>query len=402
MHLQHLSLSHFRNFARLDAQLPADPLIILGRNAQGKTSLLEAIYFLATLSSFHADTDRQLVNFLEARKPLGVARIKADYSRGDQQHQLEIRIIKEKTKNGVDRARKELLLDGVKKKLSEGIGHFNAVLFLPQMLQIIDGSPGFRRRYLDLALSQAQPFYAAALSEYEQIVSQRNALLKQLGESGGERAQLDFWDERLSLLGAQVLRARFQAIKEMDQYAAQIHQELTAGAETLLLDYRPTVDPLPTPSGQPELLSAQRDRSEISLEQIQSIFFESLQTARKEHIARGVTTLGPHRDDLRFITAGVDLGSYGSRGQIRTVLLALKLAEMQWMQLRTGHKPVLLLDEVLAELDVQRRADLLSRISANGQVLLTTTDLNLFDASFVKRSKIWTIEQGQLIDKANS
>ena len=396
MRLLHLSLSHFRNFARLDAQLPESALIILGRNAQGKTSLLEAIYFLATLSSFHAENDRQLVNFIEARKPLGVARIKAEYSSGSEIHQLEIRIIKEKSKNGVDRARKEILLDGVKKKLSDGIGHFNAVLFLPQMLQIIESSPRYRRRYLDLALSQVQPNYAPSLSEYEQVLTQRNALLKQIKENGGNPNQLDFWDERLSMRGAQVLQARFQAIKEIDHIASSIHQELTAGEETLLLDYQPSIDPVAKPTAQPELLTAQSDRSEFSTKEIQKVFSEALLASRNEHIARGLSTLGPHRDDLRFIGAGVDVGRFGSRGQVRTALLALKLAELEWMQFRSGKKPVLLLDEVLAELDDKRREDLLSRISENGQVLMTTTDLNLFDQAFVDKAQMWQINQGQL------
>lgn len=399
MRLLHLSLSQFRNFTRLDAQLPDSSLIILGRNAQGKTSLLEAIYFLATLSSFHAENDRQLVNFIEARKPLGVTRIKAEFSSGSKNHQLEIRIIKEKSKNGVDRARKEILLDGVKKKLSEAIGHFNAVLFLPQMLQIIESSPGFRRRYLDLALSQVHSNYAANLSEYEQILSQRNALLKQIKENGAAPNELDFWDERLSIRGAQVLQARFQAVKEIDRIASTIHQDLTGGDEDLLLDYQPTIDPLPSSAAQPELLTAQRDRSEFSVEAIQQVFAEALMTNRREHIARGLSTLGPHRDDLRFIASGIDVGRYGSRGQVRTALLALKLAELEWMHFRSGKKPVLLLDEVLAELDDKRRADLLSRISENGQVLLTTTDLNLFDQAFVDNAQMWQIHQGQMTIK---
>lgn len=396
MQLRHLSLSQFRNFARLDAELPEQPLIILGRNAQGKTSILEAIYFLATLSSFHAENDRQLVNFIEARKPLGVARIQAEFSRGTSRHQLEIRIIKEKTKNGVDRARKEILLDGAKKKIAEALGHFNAVLFLPQMLQIVEGSPGYRRRYLDQALSQSDRNYGRTLSEYESILSQRNALLKQLNENGGDPAQLDFWDERLSQRGAQLLQMRFQALSEMDGIAARLHTELTEGRESLLLNYQPSYDPLEKPANQPELVAAPTDRSEISVEAIQSGFQAALMEARREHIARGLTALGPHRDDFRFIAAGVDIGSFGSRGQMRTALLALKFAEMEWIKLRTGHQPVLLLDEVLAELDEQRRQDLLTRLAQNGQVLLTTTDLNLFEASFTESAAIWRVESGQL------
>jgi len=142
MYLTHLSLTNFRNFARLDADLPTGTLVLVGSNAQGKTSLLEAIYLLSTFTSFHADHDRQLIHFLTAREPLAVARIVADYWRGGRDHRLEVRIIQEQNGfNGSARLRKEVLLDGVKQKLGDVVGHFNAVLFLPQMLNIIDGSP---------------------------------------------------------------------------------------------------------------------------------------------------------------------------------------------------------------------------------------------------------------------
>lgn len=396
MHLERLSLTHFRNFARLDVQVPEGAVLIVGSNAQGKTSLLEAIYFLATLGSFHAENDRQLVNFLEARKPLAVARIQAGFQRAGRSHQLEIRIIKEQTRNGVERARKEVLLDGVKKKLGEAVEHFNAVLFLPQMLQILEGPPRHRRRYLDLALSQVDNHYAEALSEYERIVSQRNALLKQLSEGGGDAAQLDFWDKRLSLRGAQVLQARFQAVREIEELAGSLHQDLTRGAEVLRLHYQPSYDPLPAPERQMALMAAPPDRSGLSLVKIETGLKEALAAQRGEHIARGITPIGPHRDELRFLSNGIDIGSYGSRGQVRTALLTLKLAELEWMRSRTGLWPILLLDEVLAELDESRRLDLLERVAQCKQVLLTTTDLNLFNPTFTEKAQLWKIAEGRL------
>lgn len=401
MQLKHLSLTHFRNFARLDVQVPSNAILIVGRNAQGKTSLLEAIYFLATLDSFHAESDRQLINFIEARKLLSVARLQASFMRQGREHQLEIRLIKEQNKNGVERSRKEVLLDGVKKKTSEVIGQFQAVLFLPQMLQIVEGSPRHRRRYIDLALAQVQSDFAEQTSEYEAVLTQRNALLKQLNEGGGDTSQLDFWDQRLALRAAQVLRARFGAIQELDQFAGRLHTALTRGDEVLRLNYQPSYDPLPAPAGQRTLLEAPTDRSGITVEKIESGFLAALQRARREDISRGTTSIGPHRDELRFLGNGIDLGSYGSRGQVRTALLTLKLAEMEWMQARSGHRPVLLLDEVLAELDEARRADLLDRLRAGSdQVLLTTTDFNLFTPDFLKDATRWQIEGGQLVQSA--
>jgi DNA replication and repair protein RecF len=397
MQLQRLSLTQFRNFARLDVEVPQAPVLIVGRNAQGKTSLLEAIYYLATLSSFHAESDRQLVNFIEARKPLAVARLQAGYRRGQGNHQIEVRVIKEQTRNGVDRSRKEVLIDGAKKRASEAAGQLQAVLFLPQMLQIIEGSPSHRRRYLDLALSQVQFGYADQLSEYESVMSQRNALLKQLGENGGDAGQLDFWDERLSMRAAQILASRFKALQELDALAGRIHHELTRGAEVLRLNYQPSYDPMPAPDKQRVLIQEPTDRSSIDQSKIEAGYLKALKQARGEDLARGSTSIGPHRDELRFLGNGVDLGSYGSRGQVRTTLLTLKLAELEWMQARSGHRPVLLLDEVLAELDETRRADLLSRLSSEQQVLLTTTDFNLFTPEFLKTAQRWEIEGGRLI-----
>ncbi|MCL4257425.1 MAG: DNA replication/repair protein RecF [Anaerolineales bacterium] len=396
MQLKRLSLTHFRNFARLDVEVPQQAVLIVGRNAQGKTSLLEAIYFLATLNSFHAETDRQLINFIEARNPLAVARLQATYERNGREHQLEIRVIKDQTRNG-ERSRKEVLLDGAKKKASEVVGQFQAVLFLPQMLQIIDGTPRHRRRYLDLALAQVQTQYSENLSEFESVLTQRNALLRQLGENGGDQSQLDFWDQRLAARGAHVLAARFRAIQELEQAAARLHHGLTRGAEVLRLNYQPSYDPLPAPAGQRTLLDAPTDRSGVSAEKIETGYLAALQKARREDMARGTTSLGPHRDELRFLGNGVDLGSYGSRGQVRTALLTLKLAELEWMHARSGQRPVLLLDEVLAELDESRRADLLERLRANSdQVLLTTTDFNLFTPEFLDTAARWEIEGGQL------
>lgn len=396
MHLTHLSLTDFRNFTRLDVDVPCGSVLLVGANAQGKTSLLEAVYYLATLVSFHANSDRHLVNFIAARQPLAVARLVADFQRAAASHRLEVRIIQE-TNGGEARLRKEVLLDGVKCKLSEVIGQFNAVLFLPQMLRVVEGAPEERRRYLNLALAQVIAHYPQALSDYSKALTQRNALLKLLSERGGDEHQLDFWDEQLAAAGAQLIHARIRAVKELERLAARLHNELTHGEEVLRLAYQPAYDPLPRPAGQfPLPLDAAVDRSGISLDQIRQGFLHALGRLHADEISRGVTTLGPHRDDLRFLSNGVDLGTYGSRGQVRTAMLALKLAEVAWMREKSGHWPVLLLDEVLAELDTQRRADLLRRLSECEQALLTTTDLDLFAESFVQTAKIWHVQNGRV------
>lgn len=399
MYLKHLSLTNFRNFTRLDVELPRRVVLLVGANAQGKTSILEAIYFLAAFTSFQTHADRQIVNFTEAKNnSLTVTRLVADYQRGNGKHRLEARLILEPmgVLNG-QRLRKEVLLDGVKRHVNEVIGHFNAVIFVPQMSQIIEGAPEDRRRYLNLALAQSTPSYARLLSEYSQALTQRNALLKSLGERGGNADQLDVWDEALTRLGSQIILWRIEAVQQIERLAARVHHELTHGSEILRLSYEPAFDPLPKPSGQLGLkMPTVLDRSSLGLKDIQSGFRERLRELRGEEIARGVTTVGPHRDELRFLANDIDLGNYGSRGQVRTTLLSLKLAEVNWMKERTGEWPVILLDEVMAELDLQRRADLLKYIGETEQVLFTTTDLNLFTPGFAENAEVWRVESGRV------
>ena len=397
MYLKHLSLTNYRNFTRLDVDLPQRALLLTGANAQGKTSVLEAIYFLAAFTSFQTHTDRQIVNFHEAKNSLAVTRLVADYQKARGKHRLEVRLILEPTGINGQRLRKEILLDGVKKPVNEVIGHFNAVIFVPQMSLIIEGAPDDRRRYLNLALAQSTPAYARVLSEYNQALTQRNALLKMLGERGGNSDQLEVWDDALARLGAQIILWRIEAVRQLERLASRVHHELTHGTEILRLAYEPAYDPLPKPTGQFGLkLDTVIDRSHLELDEIQNGFRTRLQTLRNEEIARGVTTIGPHRDDLRFLANNIDLGDYGSRGQIRTALLALKLAEVNWMKERTTEWPVILLDEVMAELDLQRRADLLKYVGESEQVLFTTTDLNLFTPSFVEQAAVWQVAGGRV------
>jgi DNA replication and repair protein RecF len=396
--LTHLSLTNFRNFTRLDIDPPSGSILLYGDNAQGKTSLLEAIYLLATFVSFHASSERQMIHFLALREPLAVARIVAAFQRGEASHRLEVRIIQEPTLGPGGRLRKEILFDGVKQKASEVIGQFNAVLFLPQMLQVIDGAPEERRRFVNLTLAQVLRPYSQAISLYTRSLAQRNALLKQLAERGGDPAQLDFWDLELATAGAKIIHSRIRAIQELERIAARFHRDLTRGGEVLRLCYQPAYDPLPRPQNQfaLPLEDCSVDRSRFTVEQIRQGFLEKLIKVRSEEIARGVTVTGPHRDELRFLSNGIDLGTYGSRGQIRTAMLSIKLAEVMWMREKTGHWPVLLFDEVLAELDANRRADLLERVSESEQSFLTTTDLDLFAHPYIEKAALWQVTSGRV------
>jgi DNA replication and repair protein RecF len=397
MHLTHLSLTDYRAFTRLDMDVPRRVLVLLGANAQGKTSVLEAIYYLATFSSFHTHTDRQLISFMVGDRSPAVARIVADFQRGDRLHRLEVRLILENGIHGGGRFRREILLDGAKRSANEALGIFNAVIFLPQMTRIIEGEPDERRRYLNLALAQAVPGYAQALSEYDKALTQRNALLRLLSERGGDVGQLRTWDELLTERGAFIIQARIAAVQEIERLAARLHHRLTHMQEILRVVYQPAYDPLPKPEGQYTLpIQTGVQRNGFSKEQIRLGFLKRLEVVRGEEINRGVTTIGPHRDELRFLSNGVDLGDFGSRGQVRTALMSLKLAEMAWLKERTGQWPVLLLDEILAELDLQRRGDLLETLGECEQAILTTTDLGLFAGDFVAQTTVWQVKEGRV------
>jgi DNA replication and repair protein RecF len=403
MLIRHLSLTNFRLYARLEAALPAGPLILVGANAQGKTSLLEALYYLATGQSHHAASDRQLINFLALRsEPLPFARIVAEAAGQDDlvPRRLEIRLILEPAQLGEGRLRKEVLVNGVKRRVGDLAGQVNAVLFLPQDLTIVEGSPSDRRRYLDVALGQVDPAYAYALSEYAKVLAQRNALLKQLHDRDGPESQLEFWDEKLCEHGALIFSARAAALAELETLATALHRDLTRGSDGLRLAYHPAYDPAAAPEGQLGLpLDVPVHRAGRPVADVQAGLREKLVATRAEEIARGATLSGPHRDEVRFLANGIDLGTYGSRGQARTAVLALKLAEVDWMRARTGEWPILLLDEVLAELDLNRRRELLGRLGGAQQCILTTTDLALFPPDFVRTAAIWHVEAGRIEER---
>jgi DNA replication and repair protein RecF len=266
------------------------------------------------------------------------------------------------------------------------------------MLVMVEGGPEERRRYLNLALSQALPQYAASLTDYQRALTQRNALLKLIGERSGDPGQLEYWDEQIARIGTRIISARIHAVLELERLARRFHHELTRGQEMLRLDYQPAYDPLPAPPNQKPLdMDTPVDRSKLTAEEICQGFIAQLKKLRGEEIARGVTTIGPHRDELRFFANGIDLGVYGSRGQGRTTVLSMKLAEVAWMKSKTGQWPVLLLDEVMAELDPARRLDLLARLQDAEQSMLTTTDLDLFSPEFTQTAQTWRIKAGQVV-----
>jgi DNA replication and repair protein RecF len=380
MRLTHLSLHNFRNYVRLDLDMPPGVSILQGDNAQGKTNLLEAVYYLATSRSPHAGSDRELVNWLAVeQEPLPYARLVGHATKATSESTIEITLTQQ-ANNGA-RYRKQIRLNGVPRRVMDLLGQLNVVLFLPEDIALVTGSPGGRRRYLDAALCQIDSVYCRSLSRYNRIITQRNALLRDLRERGSDSAQLAFWDERLVENGAYLISRRWDALRALDELAHDVHGQLTGSAEQLRLRYVPSVE-MDDPA-------ATREAGEA--------FRTQLQTIRRRDIAAGMTLVGPHRDDLLFLINGVDSGIYGSRGQQRTAALSLKLAEVKLMRRETGEQPVLLLDDVLSELDEHRRGFLMHTLE-NGaeQAIITTTDLHTLPQAFLQSSQLWRVEMGRL------
>lgn len=399
MRLEHLSLQNFRNYARLEVTLPDGPLLLHGANAQGKTSLLEAIYYLATARSPYTASDRQLVNWGAEQDVLPFAKVGAQVvSASGLYNRVEITLTYAPDSVNGARLNKEIRVNGVTRRVMDLIGQVNVVMFLPQDLVLVEGPPTERRRYLNVTLCQTDAVYCQALAQFEKVLGQRNALLRRIAEGESRPDELDFWDEQITASAGVIVAGRQRLLRELEIKARRVHADLSGGVEDLELRYQPGFLATPNNSGQlsfdvPGLdLNRQMSAAEIARQ-----YSQRLAQMRGEEIARGMTLSGPQRDELRLLVNGRDLGLFGSRGQVRTAVMALKLAELTWMRDTLGEWPILLLDEVIAELDSDRRAYLLSRISGVSQTLLTTTEPDIFTEDFLRRAVRWEIHQGQIV-----
>ncbi|HIQ02436.1 MAG TPA: DNA replication/repair protein RecF [Anaerolineales bacterium] len=398
MRVRSLSLENFRNYARLELEWPDRLVLLCGANAQGKTSLLEAIYYLATGRSPLTSTDRQLINWSAEREGLAYAHLWAEVAQRDRVREVAIALSLVRTANGGLRLQKRIRVDRQVRRRRDLAGCLNVVLFLPQDLDLVAGPPAGRRRYLDETLCQVDADYCAALETYSETLRQRNALLRHLAEEGGDPGQLDPLDERLSASGVVVSQGRRRLIADLSHHASRIHGDLTGGQEWLRLAYRPNFDPARPPALDYQMGLALEEPAGppvgVSGEDLVAAFRERLRLRQRDEIERGMTLTGPHRDEMRFFVGEVDLGVFGSRGQQRTAVLALKMAQVAWMRETTGEAPVLLLDEVMAELDRRRRGFLLAQVDGVEQALLTATDLEMFSPAFRQRAALLRVEGG--------
>jgi DNA replication and repair protein RecF len=418
MHLSHLSLTHFRNYQRLELDLTQRLTLLQGQNAQGKTNLLEAIFFLATSKPVHAQSEREIVDWLAVSEPIPYCRVAGQVtgqvtgqaaasdggaSSGGSGRPLELEIFLTPRGDGVNFS-KQIKINGAPRRGLDLVGLLRAVLFLPEDIRLVDGAPGERRRYLDIALCQIDRAYCRGLAAYQQVVTQRNGLLRSLRESGvnpnapAVDAQLAFWDERLVQHGAAVVARRHAFVLQLEATAQARHAELSGGREVLALHYLPSFNPGSMAEHEYEQLreglADPVSRAPLEVETVAAAYRRKLASRRSREILAATTMYGPHRDDLRFLVNGRDLRLYGSRGQQRSAALALKLAEVRAMTAATGAAPLLLLDDVMSELDAQRRALLLQVLGDVDQAVLTTTDWDDFSPDFRASAQLLTVAGG--------
>jgi DNA replication and repair protein RecF len=393
MYLSHLSLKDFRNYKQLDLSLGPGLFLFQGDNAQGKTNLLEAVAMLATSNSFHASSDREIVNWHASNH---ITHIAASVERRSDQVKIEIVIIdpilQEKGGSGDEgslliapnnRHRKRIKINSVPKRAIDLIGLVTVVLFSPNDLNLVDGSPEERRRFLDRGLCQMQPRYCQALLKYRKVVTQRSALLKRIRENQEDPRMLDYLDEKLTELATMITFERWRMVASLNQHVDELQVIISGGREHLKINYRP---------------SFHIDPAWDTMETIQH-FRTQLGEARRKEIHQGVCLLGPHRDDLEFLVNDVNMLTYGSRGQQRTAALAAKLGELASMRAATGEEPILLLDDVFSELDPLRREHLLREVFRHEQVLITATAFENFPEEILARAHRYLVVNGELLQR---
>jgi DNA replication and repair protein RecF len=381
MFLPLLQLRQFRNYREQLVQFSAAKTILLGDNAQGKSNLLEAVELLATLKSHRTSRDR---DFVLDGCPEGQISAQLKRELGTSDLKLLFRV----------GGRRTATLNGETiRKQQEFLGTLNAVQFSCLDLELVRGGPGERRSWLDTLLTQLEPIYAHILQQYTHALKQRNAFIKQQSE-GSETAteipkldptQLALWDAQLATLGTHVMRRRARALQRLAPIAEQWHSNISGAKEVLSIHYQPNV---PMESDQTDA--------------IHQAFLAKLQSRAIAEYFQRTTLVGPHRDDIEFVINQTPARQYGSQGQQRTLVLALKLAELQLIEEVVGEPPLLLLDDVLAELDLHRQNQLLETIQDRFQTLITTTHLGAFDSQWLRESQILTVEKGLLTPSRSS
>jgi DNA replication and repair protein RecF len=383
VYLSRLSLANFRNLLHLELELPPGVVVFWGDNAQGKTTLLEAVYLLAIARSFRAENEREVVNF-QAAAQLGQAWVGGTIEKQGERLLVYVGYqclpASDSSQEGNHgqgySVRKQIRVSRVRRTAAELVGMVNAVLFSAGDLELIQGPPSGRRRYLDILISQVDRLYLRALQRYHRVVQQRNQLLRMVRDGRAGAEELTFWNDELAREGAAITWRRLEAMDTLALLGAQQHEELTGGEEHLCLEYHPNVVP------------------GDSLPDTESRLREALVACHRRELAASATMVGPHRDNFELLVEGVDMGTFASRGQARTLALTLRLAEAAYLASARGEGPIILLDDVLSETDARRRSRVLDKATQYQQVLITTTDVEPIRLFFGAAATYFRVESG--------
>lgn len=405
MWLRQLALTNVRSYARLALELAPGVAVFRGRNGQGKSNLLEAVYVLGTTKSPRTSAEREVVRWphlvprIEGLATPPFARLEGRVQRGLVEVHLEV-LFKGETPvepgsaaGGVQGAiTRSIKANGLPVRASEMIGQLAVVYFAPEDVALASGPPVGRRRYLDLANSQVAPLYLRALQQYNRILLQRNQVLRQLRERRQPPSALQPWNDQLVRTGVFILRQRARMLAAVGERATSVFRDLAGGAPRFEVVYRGTVAPSLDPA--------------LSGRALGDAYRARLEEVYPREVEQAVSLVGPHRDDFTFVLDEVDLNTYGSRGQQRLAVLALKLAEASWMQHETDELPVILLDDILSELDPEHRRYVVDYVApgntagdreARRQVWITTTDLGVFPPEFLDAAQRFNVDAGTVL-----
>lgn len=356
MKIKRLGLRNYRNCINIDIDFPLKKTLIIGKNAQGKTNILESIYFLSDLKSPRTSTIADLINFNK-----DCFEINADIEKNETDITLNYSYTTDK--------KREININGVKSSAKDFKSVVKTVLFSTKDLMLLRGSPEDRRNWLDRAISQIYPAYDERLTKYDKIRIQKNNLLK---NEVIDEALYDIYNEQLVITGANIILIRQKFLKELEKIAIEKHYAISDN-ENFSMKY-----------------SCPKD----NIEEISEYLKQELAERRREEFARKQSCVGPHRDDIELKINGADATKFASQGQQRTLVLSLKLSELEIIKEKTGYYPILLLDDVLAELDDKRQMFLLKSIDCNTQTIITSVDTLLFENDFLKDVTIYNVENG--------
>lgn len=360
MIIKSMELKNFRNYEDLKISFDEGTNILFGDNAQGKTNILEAVYMSGTSRSHKGSKDKEMIRFGEQE-----AHIRTIVVKNEKEYQIDMHLKNSRSK-GIAINRVPI------RKASELFGILNMVFFSPEDLNIIKNGPAERRKFLDAELCQLDKIYLADLTTYNKLLNQRNKLLKDMVFRPELGDTLPIWDMQLVEAGKKIIQRRRKFIQELNEIVHEIHYKISGGKEELLLSYEPNID---------------------------DSFFEDELSRRKERdLKLCQTSVGPHRDDLKFSIQGVDIRKFGSQGQQRTSALSLKLSEIELVRQSIHETPILLLDDVLSELDSNRQNYLLNSIH-DTQTIITCTGLDEFVRNRFQINKVFEVMSGKIVEK---